>query len=148
MAEMAFNIYKNPQTPKSLHPKSHLLLHALAEGGSCDVHEAVDARCNRALVGEVARDAALVALLGAPDEGAVEDEAILGRVALRLQRAEERLLCPQDLHRARLQPPVIEDVSVGVKWRFSVRHTGWPKCSPRDEYLRPRDQYLNLVESP
>ena len=42
------------------------------------------------LVGQVAGDAALVALLGAADEGGVEDEAVLGRVALGLQRPATR----------------------------------------------------------
>ncbi len=45
-----------------------------------------------AFVGEVAAYAALVALLGAPDEGAVEDQAVLGRVAARLQRPAQRTL--------------------------------------------------------
>ena len=41
--------------------------------------------------------------LGAPDEGGVEDEAVLGGVAARLERPEQRLLRPQDLHRGRLR---------------------------------------------
>ncbi len=43
-------------------------------------------RRDGALVGQVAADAALVLLLGAPDERGVEDQAVLGRVALGLQR--------------------------------------------------------------
>ncbi len=42
---------------------------------------------NGTLVGQVARDAALVALLGAPDEGGVENEAVLGCVSPCLQRS-------------------------------------------------------------
>lgn len=78
---------------------THLLLHTLSEGRRGHVHEAVNAGGNGALVGQVARDAPLVALLGAPNEGAVEDEAVLRRVALGLQRPEEGLLGTQDLHR-------------------------------------------------
>jgi hypothetical protein len=49
--------------------------------------KAVDARGDRALVGEVARDAALVLGRGAADKGRVKDEAVLGRVALGLEGA-------------------------------------------------------------
>lgn len=51
-----------------------------------------------ALVGQVSGDASLVPLLGSADEGRVEDESILGRVALGLQGSEEGLLCSQNLH--------------------------------------------------
>ncbi len=67
-------------------PLLDLLLHLLAECRARGVHEAVDARGDAALVGQVPADAPLVALLGAPDEGRVEDEPVLGRVAPRLER--------------------------------------------------------------
>ena len=46
-----------------------------------------------ALVGQVSGDAALVPLLGPANEGGVEDQPILGCVALGLQGSEEGLLC-------------------------------------------------------
>jgi hypothetical protein len=67
-------------------PLLHLVAQLLTKRARRAVQEAVDAACDAALVGQVARDAALVALLGAADEAAVEDEAVLGSVALGLQR--------------------------------------------------------------
>ena len=55
---------------------------------------------NAALVGEISGDAALVLGPGPSDEGGVEDEPVLGRVALGLEGPEQRLLRPQDLDRA------------------------------------------------
>lgn len=66
-------------------PLLHLVLELLTKRGGGCVHEAVDAGGDGALVGEVAGDAALVARLGAADEAAVEDEAVLGGVALGLE---------------------------------------------------------------
>ena len=48
--------------------------------GGC-LHEAVDARSDGALVGQVARDPALVLGAGATDERRVEDQAVLGSVS-------------------------------------------------------------------
>lgn len=50
--------------------------------------EAVYSRRDGALVGEVSRYAPLVLRRGPPNEGGVEDEAVLGGVAFRLQRSE------------------------------------------------------------
>merc|ERR1711892_1545638 len=80
-------------------PLLDLLAQLLAKLVGGLLREVVDAAGDRALVREVARDAALVLGGGAPDEGRVEDEAVLGRVALGLERAEERLLGAEDLHR-------------------------------------------------
>mmetsp|Transcript_87519 Transcript_87519/g.272233 ORF Transcript_87519/g.272233 Transcript_87519/m.272233 type:complete len:644 (+) Transcript_87519:79-2010(+) len=80
-------------------PLLDLVAELLAEDRGGLVGEAVDARGQGALVGEVPGDAALVLLLRPADEGRVEDEAVLGRVALGLEGAEERLLRAQDLHR-------------------------------------------------
>lgn len=60
--------------------------------------EAINARGNGRLVGEVARDATLVAHSRSPDERRVVDQAVLGGVATRLQRSEQRLLRAQDLY--------------------------------------------------
>eukprot|EP00760_Papus_ankaliazontas_P022858 PhM_4_TR1904/c0_g1_i1/m.84730 len=76
-----------------------LLVQLLAEDFRGLVHEAVDAGGEGALVGEVARDAALVGLRGARDERAVEDEAVLGGVALLLEGTEEGLLGAKNLDR-------------------------------------------------
>mmetsp|Transcript_38696 Transcript_38696/g.120385 ORF Transcript_38696/g.120385 Transcript_38696/m.120385 type:complete len:450 (-) Transcript_38696:449-1798(-) len=76
----------------------HLVAQLLAEDCGRLLGEVVDARGEGALVREVPGDAPLVLLLCTADEGGVEDEAVLGGVALRLQRAEERLLGPEDLH--------------------------------------------------
>ncbi len=58
---------------QKLHTSSHLTLEAIYPG------------CDRALVGEVARDPALVPSRRPSDEGRVEDEAVLRGVTLRLQ---------------------------------------------------------------
>lgn len=54
-------------------------------------------RGNAAFVGKVSGDAALVLLLCPANEGGVEDEAILGSVALCLEGSEECLLSPKNL---------------------------------------------------
>ena len=57
--------------------------------------EAVDARRDRRLVGQIARYAALVRRRRSTNERRVEDEAVLGRVAACLQRSEH---IQQDRH--------------------------------------------------
>ena len=59
--------------------------------------ERVDADRERALGREDARDLALVLGLRLADERRVVDEPVLGRVAARLERAEEGLLGAEDL---------------------------------------------------
>ena len=54
------------------------------------VEERVETRGDRALVGEVARDAALVLGGRATDKGRVEDQTVLGRAASRLEGTVER----------------------------------------------------------
>mmetsp|Transcript_37818 Transcript_37818/g.120569 ORF Transcript_37818/g.120569 Transcript_37818/m.120569 type:complete len:527 (-) Transcript_37818:138-1718(-) len=79
----------------------HLIFQLLAENRCGLIREAIDARGHGALVGEVPRDAALVLELCAANEGRVENQPVLRRVALRLQRTEERLLRAENLHRRR-----------------------------------------------
>ena len=57
-------------------------MHLLSESGRCVVHECVNAAGNRALVGEVPGDTALVPQLSPANEGGVEDKAVLGCVSL------------------------------------------------------------------
>mmetsp|Transcript_20210 Transcript_20210/g.52146 ORF Transcript_20210/g.52146 Transcript_20210/m.52146 type:complete len:212 (+) Transcript_20210:120-755(+) len=80
-------------------PLLHLFLQLLAEEARRLLRERVDPARDRALVREVPADPPLVLRARAPDEARVEDEAVLGRVALRLERAEERLLRAEDLDR-------------------------------------------------
>mmetsp|Transcript_60769 Transcript_60769/g.185572 ORF Transcript_60769/g.185572 Transcript_60769/m.185572 type:complete len:376 (+) Transcript_60769:298-1425(+) len=77
----------------------HLILQLLAEDRRGLVGEAIYTRGQRALVGQVPGDAALVLLLRAADERGVENEAVLRSIPFGLQRPEERLFSAKDLHR-------------------------------------------------
>lgn len=65
------------------------------EGGT---REGVETGSNGGLVRDVARDASLVLGLGTTNEGGVEDQTILGGVALGLEGAEESFLSTEDLN--------------------------------------------------
>ena len=74
-----------------------LLAHNLTKAASGVLGEVVDTRRDGALVGEVARDAALDLGTGAADEGALVQETVLGGGALGLESAEEGLLGTENL---------------------------------------------------
>ena len=108
-----------------------------------------------ALIGEVARDAALVALLCPADEGGVEDEAVLGRVAARLEgsapaaqqpSAASKLYIMHDCSTSRMH--ALRDgltgrgnvtrgcqMSQASTRQCSAVGTGWVYCRPEESLL-------------
>mmetsp|Transcript_16843 Transcript_16843/g.63884 ORF Transcript_16843/g.63884 Transcript_16843/m.63884 type:complete len:274 (-) Transcript_16843:483-1304(-) len=85
-----------------------------ADGRLGRLAERVHAHGQGRLGGENAGDLSLVLGEGLADEGGVVDEAVLGRVMLGLEGAEEGLLCAEDLHGGgRLLGEVEEGAGVG-----------------------------------
>lgn len=80
-----------------LHAHLGTALEADVLGALGFVAQRVDAHAQRALGGQGARNAALELLRGLADERGVVDEAVLGRVVLGLEGAEERLFRAEDL---------------------------------------------------
>jgi hypothetical protein len=79
----------------------HLVLQALSELVRWRLAVAVHSGGYGTLVGEVAGDSSLVLLLGATNEGRVEDETVFWRLSFGLQRPEQCLLGSQDLNGGR-----------------------------------------------
>mmetsp|Transcript_36353 Transcript_36353/g.116755 ORF Transcript_36353/g.116755 Transcript_36353/m.116755 type:complete len:250 (-) Transcript_36353:852-1601(-) len=69
------------------------------DGGGARLAQRVDSNRQGALRGQHPRDLALVLGLRLPHKRGVVDEPVLWRVVLGLERAEERLLGAEDLHR-------------------------------------------------
>ena len=79
---------------------SHLFFKLGSEDSGGVLAEGVNPAGDAALVSEVPADPPLVLGAGPADEGAVEDEAVLGSVAASLESSEQSLLRPEDLHGA------------------------------------------------
>ena len=69
-----------------------------------------------AFVGEIAGDTALVALLGAAYERGMEDQAVLGRVALRLQRPAPAQHILERLNESRLPWADTSSIVTRISW--------------------------------
>ena len=75
----------------------NLIPERFADFGGRVLGEAVDSAGDRALVRQVARDLALVGSACAANERRVEEESVLGSLALGLESTEKRLLGTEDL---------------------------------------------------
>mmetsp|Transcript_4965 Transcript_4965/g.15594 ORF Transcript_4965/g.15594 Transcript_4965/m.15594 type:complete len:238 (+) Transcript_4965:109-822(+) len=80
---------------------AHVGADGVGPRGRVVVRQSVDAHGQRALGGENARDLAFVFRRGLAHQGRVVDEAVLGRVVLGFESAEQRFLRSQDLQRRR-----------------------------------------------